>query len=177
MHLSSGHGIGTAWLCGEKALPYHEPPDGMEVEPISDSSYLIPGKTSVPRMIVAQFDSIRHERIYRQLGPKMLKLYDSLLTSSNMEAWFTVYLVTFLLLGLVGSGSDDRLRYTRQNAGGKAQVTSPYCFSPRVAYLAFCCRKLDMDLSTVLERNLLKTSNSVGLCCSHTGSTSSARIS
>src|SRR4051812_17982923 len=79
-------------------------------------------RLSVPRMVVAQFDSIRHERIYKEYCPKVLKTYEAHLTSGNKETWFTLYLVTFLFLTLVGSASRDRLRHARQVAGSEAQV-------------------------------------------------------
>jgi len=74
-------------------------------------------------MIVAQFDSIRHERIYREFCPKVLKTYESHLVSGNRDSWFTLYLVTFLFLTLVGSASRDRLRHARQVSGDQAQET------------------------------------------------------
>lgn len=49
--------------------------------------------------------------------PKVLKRYESFLTSKNTKAWFTIYLVTFLFLGLVSSASADRLRSARQKTG------------------------------------------------------------
>ena len=91
----------------------------MEPYPGLDESW----RLSVPRMIVAQFDSIRHERIYKQYCPKVLKTYESHLTSGNRETWFTLYLVTFLFLTLVGTASRDRLRHARQVAGSEAQVS------------------------------------------------------
>jgi hypothetical protein len=80
----------------------------------------------MPRMIVAQFDSIRHERIYKVLFPRVLKLLEKVLTSKNMEAWLTGYLVTFLLLELIGSASKDRERWAYHNSGGKRPVSFLY---------------------------------------------------
>lgn len=108
--LEAGHGIGTATLCSK--LPTKED------YTTSDA----PVSQSVPRMIVAQFDSIRHERIYKEFCPKVLRTYESHLTSGNRDTWFTLYLVTFLFLTLVGSASRDRLRHAKQVAGDETQV-------------------------------------------------------
>jgi hypothetical protein len=75
-------------------------------------------------MIVAQFDSIRHERIYKKLVPDVLRSFQSFLTSCNREAWFTVFLGTFLLLHQVACTSQDRYRYTKQNCEGKPRVSA-----------------------------------------------------
>ena len=73
-------------------------------------------------MIVAQFDSIRHERIYKKLAPEVLRTIDTFLASCNKEAWFTVFLATFLLLHQAARTSQDRHRHTQQNSGGKQLV-------------------------------------------------------
>ncbi|KAK4446860.1 hypothetical protein QBC34DRAFT_146409 [Podospora aff. communis PSN243] len=91
------HGIGTSKVDGNR-------PKGLE--PIYTQGSPFAGEVpAMPRMIVAQFDSIRHERIYK------------------MEAWFTGYLVTFLLLDLIGSASRDRQHYAYHNSGGKRPET------------------------------------------------------
>ncbi|KAK0652845.1 hypothetical protein B0T16DRAFT_323471 [Cercophora newfieldiana] len=105
------HGIGSSTLCGER-------PQGME--PIHDPDSYFEGEVpGIPRMIVAQFDSIRHERIYKDLAPHVLRLLEGVFTMKNMEAWFTGYLVTFLFLDLVSSASEDRRRWARDNSEGK----------------------------------------------------------
>ncbi|GAB1314809.1 Zn(2)-C6 fungal-type domain-containing protein [Madurella fahalii] len=101
------HGTGSAWLCGEELL-------GMS--PHSEPNAPLPGRVSVPRMIVAQFDSIRHERIYKKLAPWVFRTLETFLTSCNKEAWFTVFLATFLLLHQTACTCADRYRYTQQNA-------------------------------------------------------------
>ncbi|KAK4040204.1 hypothetical protein C8A01DRAFT_46441 [Parachaetomium inaequale] len=82
-----------------------------------------PGKILVSRMIVAQFDSIRHERIYKKLAPEVLRTIDTFLASCNKEARFTVFLATFLLLHQAARTSQDRHRHTQQNSGGKQLET------------------------------------------------------
>lgn len=73
-------------------------------------------------MVVAQFDSIRCERIYKKLVPEVLRSLDAFLTSNNKKAWFTVFLATFLLLHQVAWTSRDRRRYTAQNWVDKRPV-------------------------------------------------------
>lgn len=111
-----GHGTGSAWLCGEELL-------GMS--PHSEPNAPLPGRVSVPRMIVAQFDSIRHERIYKKLAPWVFRTLETFLTSCNKEAWFTVFLATFLLLHQTACTCADRYRYTQQNAKKGGAVCSP----------------------------------------------------
>ncbi|KAK4100174.1 hypothetical protein N658DRAFT_428222, partial [Parathielavia hyrcaniae] len=102
------HGTGTAWLSGQEHL---------------GSDHPLHKRTIVSRMIVAQFDSIRHERVYKRSAPEVLRTVDTLLTSCNKEAWFTVFLATFLLLHQVAKTSEDRYRHAQQNSGGKALDT------------------------------------------------------
>ncbi|KAL2162886.1 hypothetical protein VTH06DRAFT_6722 [Thermothelomyces fergusii] len=83
------HGTGSAWLDGDENLG---------LSPGFGPSNPHRGKILVSRMIVAQFDSIRHECIYKKLAPEVLRAFDTFLASSNKEAWFTVFLATFLLL-------------------------------------------------------------------------------
>ncbi|EAA29302.2 hypothetical protein GE21DRAFT_6913 [Neurospora crassa] len=109
------HGIGSAWLDSSS--------DTLDMKPVYKDDYPLYGRVDVPRMIVAQFDSIRHERIYKILAPRVLKLYEKLITSSDMQNWFTIYLVTFLFLHQVSCISFDRYRRVRDNSGGRQQET------------------------------------------------------
>ncbi|KAM7184749.1 hypothetical protein V8F20_012082 [Naviculisporaceae sp. PSN 640] len=98
------HETGTAWLCGPETL-------------VAPGVLMAPGeKPGVPRMIVAQFDSIRHERIYKDLEPRVLKKIESYICSCNMNAWFVVYLASFLLLHQVSKSSEDRRRWAADRA-------------------------------------------------------------
>ncbi|CCC11926.1 unnamed protein product [Sordaria macrospora k-hell] len=112
------HGIGSAWL--EKST---DMADTLDMHPVYKDDYPLYGRVDVPRMIVAQFDSIRHERIYKNLAPRVLKLYEKLITSSDMQNWFVIYLVTFLFLHQVSCISFDRYRRVRDNSGGTQQQT------------------------------------------------------
>lgn len=96
--------------------------DTLDMHPVYKDDYPLYGRVDVPRMIVAQFDSIRHERIYKNLAPRVLKLYEKLITSSDMQSWFVIYLVTFLFLHQVSCISFDRYRRVRDNSGGTQQV-------------------------------------------------------
>lgn len=109
-----GHGIGTSTIGGNR-------PRGME--PIHDPDNPFDGGMvpDMPRMIVAQFDSIRYGQIRRAV-PRFLKLLESILTSKNFKPWFTVYLVIFLLLDLVSSASRDRRRHAVDNSELKPMV-------------------------------------------------------
>lgn len=105
------HEIGTSTVRGQRPADWPV---------IDDPNSPFRGEVPMmPRMIVAQFDSIRHECIYKSLVPKVLKLLQSVLVSNNMEVWFVAYLVTFLLLDLVSSASKDRRRWAMQNFGPK----------------------------------------------------------
>jgi hypothetical protein len=108
-----GHGTGSAWLCGNERLG---------LSPISEPSHPYCGRVLVSRMIVAQFDSIRHECFYKDLAPDVLRTIDTFLASCNKEAWFTVFLATFLLLHLAACTSQDRYRHAKQNSGGEPLV-------------------------------------------------------
>ncbi|KAK3359439.1 hypothetical protein B0T25DRAFT_564440 [Lasiosphaeria hispida] len=98
-------GTGTARLCGSDLLGML-PPD--------DPGYPYVG-IPAPRMVVAQMDSIRTNLISSSISTSVLRRFESLITSNNMDCWFTVYLMTFLLLYEVAAASQDRLRYALQN--------------------------------------------------------------
>ncbi|KAK3906363.1 hypothetical protein C8A05DRAFT_40787 [Staphylotrichum tortipilum] len=117
------HGLGKAWITsGGEALG---------TSPGAGPNHPLQGRMSVPRMIVAQFDSIRCERVYKTLAPEVLRGLDTFLTSCNKEAWFTVFLVTFLLLHQVAVISFDRWRYTRENCEGRRPDTRYGNISPQ----------------------------------------------
>ncbi|KAK1756954.1 hypothetical protein QBC47DRAFT_173652 [Echria macrotheca] len=100
------HCSGSSYLVGDETL-------GIELVEDEDCEWRHEGRC-VPRMIVAQFDSIRIERVYKKKIPNFLKLYEKILKSGNMHAWFTIYLVTFLFVDLVAIACRDVLRRRRQ---------------------------------------------------------------
>ncbi|KAK3328038.1 hypothetical protein B0T19DRAFT_181411 [Cercophora scortea] len=108
------HGTGSSWICG---------PDTLGMKPVFDPYYPLHGRVSIPRMIIAQFDSIRHERIFKNNTTKLLKTFESWFKSSDMSAWFTLYMATFLFLHQVSCTSFDRYRWVKQNSGGAPQET------------------------------------------------------
>ncbi|KAM7203047.1 hypothetical protein V8F33_002395 [Rhypophila sp. PSN 637] len=112
------HETGSAWLDGPETLPA--------------GSRLPPGeRPRVPRMIVAQFDSIRHERIYKDLAPQVLKAIETYICSCNMRAWFTVYLASFLLLHQVSYSSKDRMRWAQANMPPGTPLAERTRYGPR----------------------------------------------
>jgi len=64
----------------------------------------------LPRMIVAQFDSIQNERILPSLLKRVLTELESYLSSCKDE-WFTMYLAVFMLLHEISVASQDRYRW------------------------------------------------------------------
>lgn len=70
----------------------------------------------LPRMIVAQWDSIQNERILKGLRESVLSTLHTFLTSKNQTVWFTIYLVVFLFLHEVSVASKDRYRWAQENA-------------------------------------------------------------
>ncbi|KAL1837019.1 hypothetical protein VTJ49DRAFT_4388 [Mycothermus thermophilus] len=99
-------GSGSAWLDGEERLG---------IGPGSGDGHPLPGRVSVPRLVVAQFDSIRCERFYKPYTQDVLRRLEALLGSHHKESWFTVFLATFLLLHLTSDSSADRHRHSKQN--------------------------------------------------------------
>lgn len=83
-------------------------------------------------MIVAQFDSIRHERIYKDLEPLVLKRIETYICSCNMDAWFAVYLASFLLLHQVSKSSQDRRRWAGARANN-SQTTRAVSYNPSLS--------------------------------------------
>jgi hypothetical protein len=65
-------------------------------------------------MIIAQFESIQHERILKPLLPIVLKSVDELYHSNKPRLFFTLYSITFLFLHLISLASADRRRYAIQ---------------------------------------------------------------
>ncbi|KAK0735391.1 hypothetical protein B0T21DRAFT_384256 [Apiosordaria backusii] len=102
------HQTGSAWLCGEETLGM----DSVELK----ARY-------VPRMIVAQFDSIRYQMVFKSQAPQFLKEYALVLGSNNMGAWFPTFKVTFLFLHNVACICKDRYRHARENSQGRPMET------------------------------------------------------
>lgn len=105
---------GSAWICGEETL-------GMEPNP--DPTYPLRNKLSLPRMIVAQFDSIQCDIILKKSAPSVLRQLLDFIYGNNPSNWFTIYLVIFMLLHEISHSTKDRRRHALQN---RAQVNTTY---------------------------------------------------
>jgi len=105
---------GSSWICGEETL-------GME--PCRDPTYPLRNKLSLPRMIIAQFDSIQCDVILKRSGPSVLRQLLDFIYDNNPANWFTIYLVIFMLLHEISHSTKDRRRHAQQN---RAQVNTSY---------------------------------------------------
>lgn len=103
---------GSSWISGEETL-------GME--PCRDPTYPLRNKLSLPRMIIAQFDSIQCDVILKRSAPSVLRQLLNFIYGSNPENWFTIYLVIFMLLHEISHSTKDRRRHAQQN---RAQVNT-----------------------------------------------------
>ncbi|KAK4181520.1 hypothetical protein QBC36DRAFT_306309 [Triangularia setosa] len=100
------HQTGSAWICGQETL-------GMESTD--------PKARYIPRMIVAQFDSIRYHTVFKSQVPQFLSMFEKVLSSWEKVkgAWFTAFMVMFLFLHNVACICKDRYRYAKENSNGK----------------------------------------------------------
>lgn len=81
-----------------------------------DESYPLFGKVSVPRMILAQFDSINTHLLHKY-GKKVLSELEGFMSRGSTTMWYTVYLCLFILLREASWLSEDRYRHARNNFG------------------------------------------------------------
>jgi hypothetical protein len=70
-------------------------------------------EVSLPRLIIAQFDSIQNQRILPAQLKKVLHDLENY-SSSSKEEWFTMYLAIFMLLHEISVASKDRYRWARE---------------------------------------------------------------
>ncbi|KJZ77239.1 hypothetical protein HIM_03560 [Hirsutella minnesotensis 3608] len=105
------HTTGSAYICGEESL-------GMKPE-TKDETYPLYGKVSLPRMIVAQFDSINHNRVLTKYGRRVLQGLENLIFRNQSRWWWTIYLCVFILLREASFISADRYRHARNNCGAR----------------------------------------------------------
>lgn len=89
-----------------------------------DETYPLYGKVSVPRMILAQVDSINHSRLLSKYGKLVLQDLEELLIKNQGRWWFTIYLCLFILLREASWMSEDRYRHARNNFGKKVRFQS-----------------------------------------------------
>lgn len=84
-----------------------------------DETYPLFGKVSLPRMIVAQFDSINHTRVLVKYGRLVLHGLEGYIFRNQGRWWWTIYLCVFILLREASFISADRYRHARNNCGAK----------------------------------------------------------
>ncbi|UNI17769.1 hypothetical protein JDV02_004089 [Purpureocillium takamizusanense] len=111
------HTAGSAYICGQETL-------GMKPE-LKDDTYPLYGKVSLPRMILAQFDSINHTKLLSKYGRKVLQDLEQFLFRNNGRWWWTIYLCVFILLHEASFISADRYRHARNNLGAKFRYSIP----------------------------------------------------
>ncbi|PNP47939.1 hypothetical protein TGAMA5MH_00991 [Trichoderma gamsii] len=110
------HSTGSSWICGE---------DTLEMKPeMRDESYPLFGKVSVPRMILAQFDSINTHLLHKY-GKKVLSELEGFMSRGSTTMWYTVYLCLFILLREASWLSEDRYRHARNNFGSSLRYSIP----------------------------------------------------
>ncbi|KAL6856326.1 hypothetical protein J3F83DRAFT_448867 [Trichoderma novae-zelandiae] len=111
------HSTGSSWLLGEELL-------GMKPE-TRDDTYPLFGRVSVPRMILAQFDSINHTRLLSKYGKLVLSELESLMSRSQPRYFFLVYICLFMLLREASWIGEDRYRHARNNHGRSLRYSIP----------------------------------------------------
>lgn len=82
-----------------------------------DDTYPLYKRVSVPRMILAQFDSIIHTKLLTKYGKLVLTELENMLSRSVSPMWFAAYLCLFILLREASWISQDRYRHARSNYG------------------------------------------------------------
>lgn len=113
---------GSAWIEGEELLGMQPPTD--KNYPLCDPKDPSKKRVSLPRLIVAQFDSIQNQRINPTKNVKaMLGELESCLRALNPHIWFTMYLVIFMLLHEISFACKDRRRWAHDNKT-KVSITS-----------------------------------------------------
>ncbi|KAL7931300.1 hypothetical protein V8C35DRAFT_310034 [Trichoderma chlorosporum] len=111
------HSTGSSWIQGKETL-------GMKPE-TRDETYPLYKRVSVPRMIIAQFDSINYTRIMSKCGKFVLSELESLMSRYQPEYFFLVYACLFILLREASCMSADRYRHARNNYGRSVRYSVP----------------------------------------------------
>ncbi|KIL90395.1 hypothetical protein FAVG1_06126 [Fusarium avenaceum] len=109
--------VGSLHINGKETL-------GMAPETV-DKTYPLYGKVSVPRMIVAQFDTLNYNGVLERYKEKLLKDIDWLFSQDKSRWWFTIYLIVFVLLRETSRMTADRYRHARANHGSKLRYSIP----------------------------------------------------
>ncbi|KAJ6441323.1 endo-polygalacturonase PG1 [Purpureocillium lavendulum] len=111
------HTAGSAYICGDESL-------GMKPE-TKDETYPLFGKVSLPRMILAQFDSINHTKLLSKYGRKVLQDLEGFVFRNQARWWWAIYLCVFILLHEASFISADRYRHARNNLGHRFRYSIP----------------------------------------------------
>ncbi|KAG6040577.1 hypothetical protein E4U41_000085 [Claviceps citrina] len=115
--LANRHTTGSAYICGDDTL-------GMKPE-VKDATYPLFGRVSMPRMLIAQFDSINHTKLLSKYGHKVLRDLETFILRNQSAYWWTIYLCIFILLHQASWVSADRYRHARNNYGGRYRYSIP----------------------------------------------------
>ncbi|EWG47446.1 hypothetical protein FVEG_07549 [Fusarium verticillioides 7600] len=111
------HTVGSLYIEGNETL-------GMLPE-TEDKSYPLYGKVSVPRMVVAQFDTLNYNEVLERYKEKLLRDIDWLFSQDKNRWWFTIYLVVFILMREASRMTADRYRHARANYGSSLRYSIP----------------------------------------------------
>jgi hypothetical protein len=114
---ASRHTTGMSYISSEETL-------GMKAYTKYDS-YPLYGKISLPRMIVAQFDSITHSRALQKYSRLVLKELEFFISQNSPDSWWTVYLCLFVLLHEAAYMTRDRYLHARRSFGTEARYSLP----------------------------------------------------
>ncbi|KAK2601607.1 hypothetical protein QQS21_004842 [Conoideocrella luteorostrata] len=90
-----------------------------------DPSYPLYGRVSIPRMIIAQFDSINHTKLLTKYGQAVLRGLETLIFRNQSTFFWTIYLCVFMLLHEASILSQDRYRHARNHYGRKYRYSIP----------------------------------------------------
>lgn len=104
------------YICGTETLD-------MKPE-CQDDTYPFFGKVPVPRMILAQFDSINYTRMLTVYSKKVLQDLELLINCIQSRHWWTIYLCMFILLREASWTTEDHYRHARDNHGKKVYFDS-----------------------------------------------------
>lgn len=87
-----------------------------------DETYPLFGKVSIPRMVLAQFDSINYTTVLSKFGHKVLRDIEVYVFRNQSTWWWTIYLCIFILLREASATTADRYRHARNNFGGRVRT-------------------------------------------------------
>ena len=95
-----------------------------------DETYPLFGKVSLPRMIIAQFDSINSTRMLNIYGRKVLRDLEAYVFRNQSTWWWTIYLCFFIFLREASWISGDRYRHARAVFGTKVRHSRCFVYVP-----------------------------------------------